>query len=134
MAYMALRPIKIGILDAEGKQIGVKHVKTGEIVEDAASWSYPVLISHLNLHLIEWIGEELPPHTDHKRAAVIDMAAYRNEKVSVPTKGIEAEGLQRGATPGAHLSCPKCERKFSNKGAVSNHLKHKHPETSGQVG
>lgn len=125
MGYIALKPLRIGILNDRGEQTGVKVIEAGEAVPGIEDWSYPNIIAHLNMDYIKWVGTGTPTHESH-RGCVVDMAAYRNEKGSVPAKGDQTGGPQRGATPGAQLRtihCPHCERRFGNKGALSNHVK-----------
>jgi len=34
------------------------HVKSGEEIKDADTWSYPVIIAHLNLGWIKWVADK----------------------------------------------------------------------------
>lgn len=129
MGYIALKALRIGILNDKGEQTHVQVVEPGEPVPGIENWTYANIIAHLNMDYIKWAGEGAPSHKAY-RANVVDMSAYRNEKGSVPAKGT-GDGLQRGATPGAQLPCPHCQRLFGNKGALSNHVK-RHGTALGQ--
>lgn len=96
--YVALRPLKLTVKDAEGRNC-VHTIGPGEEV-DVASWDYPNIIAHLNLDWIKWQGEGTPTHEAHK-GKIVDMAAYRGEKIAEKAQApAKAPGLPPAKSKG----------------------------------
>lgn len=77
-------------------------VRLGEIVEDAPSWRYPVILAHVNMGWIRWVddsGYKAPP------------------KTAAPPK----------TEPAQLFACDQCDRKdFKSPKAVKTHVALKH--------
>lgn len=81
--YVAVRPIKLPVHGADGRQVSTRVIQPGEEVPGVSGWPYPQIIAHLNLDLIRWDGEARPPHVEH-RFATVDMKSYQGAGLHRP--------------------------------------------------